>query len=145
LTIHGRETDPGYAAEVRQASASLPFWYDGGALSPTAALDTLAEADGVIIPSLDEPLSLVALEAMSAGKVVICTRACGIADFLTDGFDSFVGPDASPDSLALTLTRALQARERWIEIGANAGRRYEEKFSPRSFATRVSNRIQAAV
>jgi glycosyltransferase involved in cell wall biosynthesis len=145
LTIHGRETDPGYAAEVRQAAASLPCWHAGGALSPADALDTLAEADGVVIPSLDEPLSLVALEAMSAGKVVICTRACGIADFLTDGVDAFVGPDASPDSLALTLTRALQTRERWIEIGANARRRYEEEFSPRSFATRVNNRIQAAV
>lgn len=145
LTIHGRETDPAYAAQVRQAAVSLPFWHDGGPLPPTAALDVLAAADGVIIPSLDEPLSLVALEAMSAGKVVICTRSCGIADFLDDGINGFIGLDASPDSLAMTLTRALQAREQWNAIGLSARRRYEEEFSPHAFAARVCSRIEAAI
>ncbi|KQO53900.1 hypothetical protein ASF14_20230 [Sphingomonas sp. Leaf257] len=145
LTIHGRETDPAYAAQVRQVAASLPFWHDGGPLSPGAAVNVIAEADGVIIPSLDEPLSLVALEAMSAGKIVICTRSCGIADFLNDSVDGFIGLDASPDSLALTLTRALQAREQWDAIGANARQRYEKEFSPHAFSARVCSRIDAAV
>ncbi|MHA0336988.1 glycosyltransferase family 4 protein [Sphingomonas aquatilis] len=145
LTIHGRETDPAYAAQVRQAAASLPFWHDGGPLPPTVALDVLAAADGVIIPSLDEPLSLVALEAMSAGKVVICTQCCGIADFLEDGINAFISPDASPDGLAMTLTRALQVRKRWLAIGENARRCYEKEFSPKSFATRVLDRINAAI
>lgn len=142
LTIHGRETDPAYAAQVRQAAASLPFWHDGGPLPPAAALNVLAEADGVIIPSLDEPLSLVALEAMSAGRVVICTRSCGISDFLDDGINAFVGPDASPNSLAMTLSRALEMRARWAVIGENARRLYEEKFSPKSFYARVNDHIQ---
>lgn len=143
ITLHGRETDPAYAETVRLEAASLPFWRQGAALSPDAALEALAGADGVIIPSLDEPLSLVALEAMSAGKVVICTRACGIADFLTDGRDAFIGPDASAPSLAATLARALDARDRWPAMGEEARRRFNDRFSPQAFAARVRDRLDA--
>ena len=143
LTIHGRETDPAYAANVRKASEPLPFWHNGGALSPSAALEALAEADGVIIPSLDEPLSLVALEAMSAGKIVICTRACGIADFLHDGIDAFVGLDASPDSLALTIRRALKDRARWDLIGDRARLLFHDQFSSESFSKRLLGRLNS--
>jgi glycosyltransferase involved in cell wall biosynthesis len=51
-----------------------------GALPNTAVADWMAAADVLAIPSLAEPLGVVALEAMASGRPVAATRIGGVAE-----------------------------------------------------------------
>jgi len=95
------------------------------------------------VPSADEPLSLVAVDAMAAGRVVLCSRACGIADYLDDGVSGFVGADGSPDALLELLTRALANSDCWPAIGEAGRAVWAAEFAPDVYAARVADGIAA--
>ncbi len=138
VVFFGQELEPHYANELNQFVTRLPMLRRQGVLLPEQALQELAEADGVVIPSIDEPLSLVAVEAMSAGKIVICSQSCGIAGYLEDDVSAFIADHPSVDKLAATLARAIDARADWPRMSDNAYKVYEQWFSPAAFACRVS-------
>ena len=142
VTVHGREYDKTYAATLRLATAGLTGWENAEVLSPEAARAALADADGVIIPSLDEPLSLVALEAMSAGKLVLCTRACGVADFLEDGISAFLADAPTAAGIGDMLARALANPARWAAIGGKGRAVYDAEFHPDVFAAKVRQHLR---
>ena len=139
ITFHGRIVDPAYHAAFR--GLLVPGLVDGGLLPTDAAARAVADADATIVPSSDEPLSLVAVDAMAAGRVVLCSRACGIADYLADGVSGFVGVDGSPISLAELMKRALDHGDRWPAIGAAGRAIWASEFSPDVYAARVTDAI----
>ena len=141
ITFHGRVVDPDYHAAVR--AALVPGLADGGLLRSDAAARAVADADAAIVPSADEPLSLVAVDAMAAGRVVLCSRACGIADYLDDGVSGFVGADGSPDALMELLTRALANSDCWPAIGEAGRAVWAAEFAPDVYAARVADGIAA--
>jgi O-antigen biosynthesis protein len=108
-----------------------------GAVDPSEIGGIIDEVDGVIIPSREEPFSLVALEAMSCGKLVFCSQRCGVSGYLTDSFNAYIATEPHPDDLARLLIRALQERSRWNEIGAAGNALFLEKFSSAAFADRL--------
>lgn len=137
IRIMGHVRDRGYADMLDELLRSVSRVSRGDALTPDAALAAVRDADGVIVPSLDEPLSLVAVEALSAGRIVICSRRCGIALDLEDEVSAFIAEDATPEALAATLARAVAQSHRWSEIAANGRQVYEDRFSPVVFAQHV--------
>lgn len=141
ITFHGRVVDPDYHAAVY--AALVPGLIDGGLLTPDAASRAAADADAAIVPSSDEPLSLVAVDALAAGRVVLCSRACGIADYLQDGVDGFVGGDGSPPALTELLARALASSERWPAIGEAGRAVWAAEFAPDVYAARVADGLAA--
>ena len=143
IGFHGRVVNPAYHAAFR--AALVPGLVDGGLLSTDAARRVVAAADAAIVPSSDEPLSLVAVDAMAAARVVLCSRACGIADYLVDGESGFVGADGTPAALADLLRRALDDTGRWTAIGAMGRAIWATEFAPEVYAARVTDAIASAM
>lgn len=82
VTLHLYGAGP--EAEALEAmAASLPnVEMKGFAADPSAAI---AACDVIAIPSRWEPYGLVALEAMAAGRPVLCPRVDGLADHIANG------------------------------------------------------------
>jgi glycosyltransferase involved in cell wall biosynthesis len=121
----------GVIAEYKLGSrAALPGWVD-----QSEAQRLLADADLLVLPSYEEGLPLVILEALGSGTPVLCTPVGAIPEVLTDGVDAmFVSPG---DQAALTARLAEligdpALRGRLAESGLAS---YEAKFSLPAFLT----------
>jgi glycosyltransferase involved in cell wall biosynthesis len=79
----------------------------------------LSAVDVVACPSHREPFSLVALEALAAGRPVVATTAGGLPEVVNDGVTGLVVPARDPRRLAAAWSRCWA-----IPIGAGgwAGR-----------------------
>jgi glycosyltransferase involved in cell wall biosynthesis len=73
----------------------------------------------LILPSRNEGLPLAIMEAMAAGRPVICTSAGGNAEIVEEGKTGFVS-EANEKSLEDALLRAWKARTRWKQMGEHA-------------------------
>jgi UDP-glucose:(heptosyl)LPS alpha-1,3-glucosyltransferase len=86
-------------------------------LGPVNKMDEVyAAADIIIVPSIFEPFSLAALEALGAGIPVITNECVGISEIMTPGIH---GEVISAPSDVITLTAALQ---KWLLILADPDR-----------------------
>ena len=101
----------------------------------TAAL--LAASDVLVLPSYDEGLPLVILEALTAGVPVVCSPVGAIPEVLEDGKNAvFVQPG---DSQGLAEALAKLGREPALreKLAVEGQALYDREFSLEIFAARV--------
>lgn len=141
VSFYGRVLDHEFTTRITAAVAGTPGLEYGGVLTPDAAVAALRDAHMVIVCSRDEPLSLVAVEAMSAERIVVCSTASGIARYLRDGESAYVASSPAPADLAAAIGRALADRANWPAV-ARAGRHvYDRHFSRDAFEQAVLARF----
>jgi len=88
----------------------------------------IARSDIVVIPSLIEPFSLVALEAMQLSKPVIATRSGGPEEIIVDGQSGILVPVNDPPAMAEAIDKLLSNPELMETIGRNGFKRFHELF-----------------
>ena len=97
---------------------------------------------GLILPSREEGLPLVVVEAMLCGRPSIVTNIVGNAELLDDGQTGFVCPAPNADLIDETLERAWSERARWEAMGvaaATAVRSRVPRYPGRVFADRLES------
>lgn len=85
--------------------------------------DLMALADCVAVPSKRETLSMVTLEAMSAGKVVVAARVGGIPEILRHGETGLLVEPGDVDAFAAGLRAVIAGSIDAGKIGAAARER----------------------
>lgn len=85
--------------------------------------------DLLVVPSTNEGLSNVVLEAMACGVPVLTNDCCGSSEAIRDGTDGFVRPLGPVDALRGEMERALASVRGDSRFGESARRRVEENFS----------------
>ncbi len=98
-------------------------------------VDTLAEADVFVLPSVSEGFGLAALEAMACGLPVVVTDHCGVAQNIVDGENGFIVPARDPAALGEVLGRLTDPEVR-AAVG-RAARATAESLSWESYEERV--------
>lgn len=93
----------------------------------------------VIIPSLFETFSYVALEAASAGKAIIITDKTGASYLFTHGHDAWIVPANDPEKLAEAIQHLYNDPELCKKLGDNAKRMVERTFNEKEI---VEERIR---
>lgn len=149
LRINGRTLDPQFldaivqiaAQRMRNAKVTVVF---GGELSHEEYVQAILKSDIVLVPSRDEPLSLVAVDALAAGKILVTTRSAGVSDFVIDGSSAFIAQTPSPDNLAHALVRAANSRGTLQQMSRKARADYERAFSSERFAKSAMEFVYAA-
>lgn len=141
LRIVGRTLDPHFHKEILRLAGGRPDVTFVGALSPEGALEEIGAADILLIPSRDEPFSLVGAEAMALGKVVVLGPEVGLAAYLKDGENGFVATSGSPHDLAGALSRALQSRRQWAGIGRAARSTFDRYFTLEQLRKRMRDAL----
>ncbi|MDJ0897289.1 MAG: glycosyltransferase [Xenococcus sp. MO_188.B8] len=107
----------------------VKFW---NKLSRKETLQKLAECLALIHPSLHESGGLVCLEAMAAGRPVICLNLGGPSILVTEetGFKVSVhNPEQVVNELALTMIRLVKERNTWMSIGQSAQQRIKDLYN----------------
>ncbi len=89
----------------------------------------LAQADVLVLPSYDEVLPLVILEALANGVAVVCTPVGEVSAVLTDNVNTrFIKPGDVP-GIARELQAVLADRALMETLGSNGRALYDQHFS----------------
>jgi glycosyltransferase involved in cell wall biosynthesis len=129
LIILGGPPPIGEGVDVPGLVANLRHPDSVSVIGEVAAIDVhIDDADFLILPSdSPEPFGLVVLEAFARGRPVIASRAGGVLDVVTDGFDGRLYEIGNAEALRSILQSV--DRQQAIQMGLNARKTYEQKFS----------------
>uniref|UniRef100_UPI00398BBDE8 glycosyltransferase family 4 protein n=1 Tax=Polaromonas sp. YR568 TaxID=1855301 RepID=UPI00398BBDE8 len=99
----------------------------------------MARADLLVLPSYDEGLPLVILEALANGVAVVCSPVGEIPSVLTDGSNACFVQPGDVAGIAAGLRRVLQDGELRAALERNGRALYEQKFSIARFFSSVAH------
>jgi glycosyltransferase involved in cell wall biosynthesis len=118
----------------RARALGLQGWvhFEGWA-SQSRVSELMAQADVLVLPSYDEGLPLVILEALSHGLAVICTPVGEIGSTLQDGQQALFVPPGDVQALAAQLRRLLGDAALREHLERQGRAMYEAQFSMRRF------------
>ncbi len=101
------------------------------------AAELLAAADVLVLPSHDEGLPLVILEALAQGVAVVCTPVGEIPFLLRDGEHVCFTPAGDAPALAATLQRVLADADLRENLRRNGQALYQACFTLDEFYGRI--------
>jgi glycosyltransferase involved in cell wall biosynthesis len=113
LTLAGGGDVAGYTAQARALGLASDRVRFAGWSDQAAVARCMAEADMLVLPSHDEGLPLVILEALANGVAVVCTPVGEIPSVLNNGETALLVPPGNVAALGEALrTLALDAKLR---------------------------------
>lgn len=86
-------------------------------------------ADIVIVPSLEDNLPNVALEAIACGAPVAGFAVCGMPDIVRDGWNGVLSSEREPEVLGAAISDALSDERLLSQMRVNARMHAEARFS----------------
>ncbi len=92
--------------------------------------------DIFVLPSRNEGMGRVIVEAMAAGKPVIASNVGGIPDLIEHGVNGYLFPSEDSGALAKTIIKLLEDKELAAQMGA-AGKRKSRQFSVESMVEKL--------
>lgn len=98
-----------------------------GFQSPQQVREWLRQAKVFVLPSVEEGLGVVLLEALACGTPIVASQVGGIPDIVTPEVGLLASP-ASPNSLAEAVRGLLSDEQRWVEMSKNARKRAEKLY-----------------
>ena len=101
-------------------------------------------ATALVLPSRDEGLGLVAVEAHLCGTPVIASRSGGIPDVVADGENGLLVPVGDPDALAAALDGLLARPDRGASMGAAGRQAALARFTPVAAGRRYAELYERA-
>ena len=84
------------------------------------------QADLFMMPSLNEPQGIVALEAMASGLPVVASEVGGIPEMIEDGYNGFLVPPKNVEALVEKSVCLLRDNQLRKQFSLNALRKVQE-------------------
>ncbi len=110
-----------------------------GMLSHDKLMQVYKKTDVILCPSLDDPMPITCTEAMILRKPIVVSEATGTASFITDGVNGFRVPANDPKTLAQTIIRTYDYREKLGDIGKNGWHIYNDNFTMEVFDKNIQS------
>lgn len=89
----------------------------------------IPQSDIMVLPSVSEGASLVALEAMASQKPLIATDTGNITTTIENNYDGIIVPTRNPQKLADAIDELVDDEEKRIQIAINARKTVVENYS----------------
>jgi glycosyltransferase involved in cell wall biosynthesis len=128
---------PAYQAMARILGVESFVQFEGWCDQARVA-ELLAQADVLVLPSYDEGLPLVILEALAHGVAVVCTPVGEIPSALSDGINALFVTPGDIEGIAQALQKLLAEPEQLERLGRNGRLLYEQEFSIARFFASVA-------
>jgi glycosyltransferase involved in cell wall biosynthesis len=124
-----------YLDLVSELSRGLPVeflgWRDDIA-------SVLAELDLLVVPSKDEGMGRVVVEAFSAGVPVVAFATGGIPEVITDDQTGFLVPEATPEALAERIREVVLSDPATLrQVVTNARLSWERSYMVATYQGRI--------
>ena len=92
--------------------------------------DFYQEVDCLIAPSRDDPMPVVATEAMMFGKPCICSSSVGTASYIENGKNGYIFESENIEDLSKILySIAVKGKEELRVVGKQSRKIYDTVFS----------------
>lgn len=91
--------------------------------------EVLLNSDIVVIPSRSESFSMVAIEAMAVGCLVVSTKCSGPEFIITDGADGILIEKQNPEIMAKKLKEIIENKHQFTNLRKNSRFKVFENFS----------------
>jgi glycosyltransferase involved in cell wall biosynthesis len=127
----------GYQAKARALGLGERVRFTGW-VDQAGVAALMANADVLVLPSYDEGLPLVILEALANGVAVVCSPVGEIGSVLSHDKNALLVQPGDVPGLALALQRVLSDAPLRQTLEQAGRRLYEEKFSVRRFFAEVA-------
>lgn len=138
LTVVGEGlSDPAYARRVRGELETKGAVFLG---RRSDVKDLYQAFDLLLVPSRQDPLPTVIVEAGLSGVPVIGARAGGIPEMIVDGRNGFLFDTEEEAAIAIG-----RAKERWRELSAGARELAAERYDVEKLARQLIAHYQEAV
>ena len=131
LQFFGRVLEPRFRSDIERSASgnrSIAFF---GEVDHRECLSQMAACDVILVPSRHDPLPLVALDALSLGKPIVCSPAAGISEYLQDGRSGLIMHENTPEEISRTLARVIANAGLRAVLGQGARAVYERTFTMR--------------
>jgi glycosyltransferase involved in cell wall biosynthesis len=136
-TFAGSGDIAGYSAKAEAAGITSKVSFVGWADQQKAA-SLMADADVLVLPSYDEGLPLVILEALANGVAVICTPVGEIPNELVEGKEAMFVLPGDVIALASAIDAVLENPETRRALEKGGRDLYEREFSLDQFADSIA-------
>ncbi len=138
LTLAGGGDVAAYEARARALGLAPDRVHFEGWADQNAVARHMAEADLLVLPSYDEGLPLVILEALANSVAVVCTPVGEIPHMLSDGDNALLVPPGDVAALADALRRLAQNPALRERLERNGRALYAQNFSLTRFFAAVA-------
>jgi len=136
LTLAGGGDMERYRAMAEELGLTQKVDFTGW-LDQEAARRLLQATDLLVLPSYDEGLPLVILEALGCGAPVLCTPVGAIPKVLRDGTDAMFCRVGDPEDLVKRLGELIADPALRHRLSAAGQASYSERFSLAAFIDRL--------
>lgn len=99
--------------------------------------DFMTAFDLLTVPSIEEPLGLVAAEALAAGTPVVATLTGGLPEIVRNEAWGLLVPSRDPESLATAVIRLAKDRDLRDQMGTSGHNFIHEEFETGRLCNRV--------
>jgi glycosyltransferase involved in cell wall biosynthesis len=116
-----------------------------GSVPQAALVEFYRTATALVVPSVDEGLGLVAVEALLCETPVVAFDSGGLRDVVTDGETGILVRDLTATALATALGELLRRSDRGAPLGRLGRARALERFAPDAVARHYAAIYQEAI
>jgi glycosyltransferase involved in cell wall biosynthesis len=103
----------------------------------------MRKADVILCPSRDDALPMVTAEALCLGKILMCTKATGISEYIERMRSGFVVERLDPEGICRAILRCLDAKADWSSVADAGGEVFAQHFSFEAFRQRIRHALEA--
>ena len=116
-----------------------------GALPAAGLVPFYQRAAALVVPSAEEGLGLVAVEALLCETPVIAFASGGVVDVIRDGESGILVPERTPEALARAVVGVLGAPDHRASLGRRGALLMRETFAPDHVARRYADIYREAI
>jgi GT2 family glycosyltransferase len=137
LHFYGRPLNASFEKSVRELWREETSIYFHGEAPHPQYFERLLEMDVVVLPSRDDPLPLVSLDALALGLTIVCSAATGTVWYMEHGISGYIATDNSAEELRDLFTKMIMDKAAREGVRAGSRRTFEEKFTVAAFRQRL--------
>lgn len=133
LNLFGRVLDENLYRSAELASRGIYEITLKTELSYERYREELIASHAVLVASRDDTLPFVSIDALGAGKVLLCTGTTGTSAYIENGVSGFIADLPEASAIADMLREVVDEAPRLKRIGSNGRRVFDEQFSVDAF------------
>jgi GT2 family glycosyltransferase len=137
LRLFGRTLFDWFRDDLDQIAGSDRSIVFCGEVDHDECLRQMAACDIILVPSRDDALSFVALDALSLGKALVCSKTVGASEYVQDDRSALILDANTPEEIGRVLARAIKDPDLRATLGRGAREVYERIFSMPIFTEKL--------
>lgn len=107
--------------------------------------DFMTAFDLLAVPSIEEPLGLVAVESLAAGTPVVATRTGGLPEIVKDNQTGLLVPPRNADAFSDAIIKMAKDKPLREQMGVAGQKFVQREFETEALCDRVENVYQRTV